>query len=142
MRRIDLIILHCTATEYGRDYTTDEMARWWPCDWREAGYHLVIHPDGRIERLTPLERVSNGCKGHNAHAINIAYIGGLLRGIPTDTRTPQQSESLRKLVNRLLSEFGLSYRNVYGHNEFANKACPCFDVRKEVQLWQNSIGAN
>lgn len=47
-----------------------------------------------------------------------------------DTRTPAQKAALRELVEKLKREYpGIT---VHGHNEFANKACPCFDVKTEL----------
>lgn len=143
MRAIKEIYIHCTATEYGRDFSTTEITQWFRSrGWSVAGYHFIIHLDGRIEKLVPISQVSNGVKGHNAHSINIAYIGGLYNKLPFDTRTPEQKSSIIKLVSRLCADFGLTLTSVHGHNEVANKACPCFDVRREVRQWQNLIGAS
>jgi len=49
---------------------------------------------------------------------------------PMDTRTPAQRASLRKLVSELQQRFPGA--TVHGHNEFAAKACPSFDVQKEL----------
>ena len=48
---------------------------------------------------------------------------------PKDTRTPAQKQSLKKLVDELLKQYPNA--TVHGHNEFSNKACPCFDVKQE-----------
>lgn len=71
------------------------------------------------------------CKGHNAHSIGICYIGGLSpNGRAKDTRTPEQKDSLWALVQALLKQFPNA--TVHGHREFANKDCPCFDVKEEL----------
>jgi len=50
-------------------------------------------------------------------------------GHPKDTRTPAQ----RKALLHLLSELRRRYpkARIYGHRDFAPKACPCFDATKE-----------
>jgi N-acetylmuramoyl-L-alanine amidase len=70
------------------------------------------------------------CKGHNANSIGIAYVGGLdACGKPADTRTPAQRDALKVAVRVLRDVFGDV--PVHGHNEYANKGCPCFDVAAE-----------
>ena len=49
MRKIKEIIIHCSATREGRDYTVADIDRW----HRERGffcigYHFVIYRDGSI----------------------------------------------------------------------------------------------
>ncbi len=41
--------------------------------------------------------------------------------------TPEQEEALTGLINALRFVFGPL--PLHGHNEFAAKACPCFDVQ-------------
>ena len=46
-----------------------------------------------------------------------------------DTRTRDQKAAMRSLIEQLKEEYPLA--TIHGHNEFANKACPCFNVKKE-----------
>ena len=69
MRKIKEIIIHCSATKEGRNFTVADIDR---C-YRERG--------------------------------------------------------MRSLIEQLKEEYPLA--TIHGHNEFANKACPCFDVKKE-----------
>jgi N-acetylmuramoyl-L-alanine amidase len=46
-----------------------------------------------------------------------------------DTRTPAQKEALLRLLKELRAEYPAA--KIYGHCDFANKACPCFDAKKE-----------
>ncbi len=55
MRKIDLIVLHCSATRTDRCYTeydliTDHLRR----GGSGAGYHYYIRKDGSIKSLRPL----------------------------------------------------------------------------------------
>ena len=47
-----------------------------------------------------------------------------------DTRTPEQKDSLVTLMQELIYKYNKDM-TIHGHNEFANKACPSFDVKSE-----------
>lgn len=134
MRKITEIIIHCSATKEGKDFTVEDINRWHrQRGFDSIGYHFVIYPDGSLHVGRPKNLIGAHCKGHNAHSIGICYVGGLSTdGKPKDTRTAAQKDSLRALVEQLQEEFPLA--TVHGHNEFSNKACPCFDVQKEFGL--------
>ena len=94
------------------------------------GYHFVVYRDGSIHVGRAIEEVGAHCKGHNSISIGVCYIGGLSKkGKPKDTRTRDQKAAMRSLIEQLKEEYPLA--TIHGHNEFANKACPCFDVKKE-----------
>lgn len=128
MRRITEIIIHCTATKEGKDYTVEDIRRWhMERGWDDCGYHFVVRLDGTVEQGRPIAVAGAHCKGHNANSIGIAYVGGLDKdGRPKDTRTAAQRDALLCLVWRVKQAYPEA--KVFGHNAFANKACPCFDV--------------
>ena len=134
MRKITEIIIHCTATPEGRAVALADVDRW----HRERGffgigYHYLVQPDGTVEEGRPLWRVGAHCTDHNTHSIGICYLGGLdSRMQPKDTRTPAQRAALRQLIGRLRSQF--PDIQVYGHRDFAAKACPCFDAHSEYNF--------
>ncbi|MBR6282830.1 MAG: N-acetylmuramoyl-L-alanine amidase [Muribaculaceae bacterium] len=131
MRKINEIIIHCSATPAGREVTVEEMRRWHRArGFRDVGYHYIIALDGTVLAGRPVAVAGAHCLGHNAHSIGICYVGGLdADGHPADTRTTEQRTALRKIVRELMNRHHIA--NVHGHNEFAQKSCPCFDVRKE-----------
>ena len=131
MRMINEIIIHCSATPEGRHVTVDDIRRWHKQrGWRDIGYHYAIYIDGSIHCGRPVAQPGAHCKRHNAHSIGICYIGGLDRnGRPKDTRTSAQKASLQSLITRLKLLFPSA--SIHGHNEFARKACPCFNVQIE-----------
>ena len=94
------------------------------------GYHWVVRLDGRIESGRSESLVGAHCRGLNRCSIGVCYVGGVdAAGHPKDTRTPAQ----RKALLHLLSELRRRYpkARIYGHRDFAPKACPCFDATKE-----------
>lgn len=131
MREITEIIIHCSATKEGHPFFAADIDRWHKAQgWSGIGYHYVIDIDGKVETGRAEYQTGAHAKGHNANSIGICYIGGLdINGKPKDTRTQEQRESLAELVARLKVKYPKA--TVHGHNEFANKACPCFNVRKE-----------
>lgn len=137
MRRIDTIIVHCTATKAGRDFHVSDVDAWHrERGYNGCGYHYIVALDGTIEVGRPIERVGAHCSGHNAHSIGIAYVGGLdANGRPADTRTEAQKRAIASLIWLLTLTTlrqGLGLIHVYGHHDFnPHKACPCFDAHAE-----------
>ena len=133
MRKITDIIIHCSATPQGVDYTVADIDRWHrQCGFNKIGYHYVIYRDGSIHPGRPVEEIGAHCRGHTANSSGVCYIGGLDADTfePTDTRTPQQRQALRELVSKLKEQYPEA--TVHGHNEFADKACPCFRVSTDL----------
>ncbi|TVQ57047.1 MAG: hypothetical protein EA355_05400 [Rhodobacteraceae bacterium] len=136
MRAIDKIIWHCAATPEGRDVSVDTI-RSWHVDpaprgrgWSDIGYHYVITLDGVVHEGRPLDRPGAHTQGHNRNSIGLCYVGGVDAQMrPKDTRTPEQRRALYKLTEGLMKRFPGA--TVHGHNEFAAKACPSFDVQSD-----------
>ena len=138
MRAINKIILHCAATPDGRHVTVEEIKQWHTGKppkgrgWLDIGYHYVIHLDGSIHTGRPIETAGAHTLNHNHDSIGICYVGGIdAKGNPMDTRTPQQRMALNNIVTVLKHIYPSA--TVHGHNEFAAKACPSFDVQKEFK---------
>lgn len=131
MRKINKIIIHCSATIEGQSITADTIDQWHKKrGWRGIGYHYVIGLDGLIEYGRMVDEIGAHVKSMNADSIGICYIGGLdADKEPKDTRTLEQKESLLDLLKTLKRLHPDA--TIHGHNEFANKACPCFNVKKE-----------
>ena len=142
MRTITMIILHCSATKAGQRYTfrqcrQDHLKR----GYKDIGYHYYITTDGQVHEGRPLWKEGAHCRGHNRHSIGICYEGGLdLLGLPSDTRTPAQRQSLRDLLTHLHGLFPRAI--ILGHRDLSPdrdgngrvdpyewlKQCPSFDA--------------
>ena len=131
MRKIDKIIIHCSATPEGKPFTVADIDRWHrDRGWQGIGYHYVVYLDGSIYKGRSEEIIGAHCSGQNAHSIGICYIGGLdASGKAKDTRTPAQRKALHELVSDLKTRYPAA--TIHEHNEFANKDCPCFNVKNE-----------
>lgn len=133
MRRITEIIIHCSATPEGKDFTVEDIRRWHLArKFADIGYHYVVYRDGSVHKGRAENIAGAHCLRHNANSIGICYIGGVAKDgkTPKDTRTPQQKTALRQLVNQL--KFYYPHATVHGHNEFSSKACPSFNVQKDL----------
>lgn len=135
MRKIDKIIVHCTATIEGVHWTVDDIRKWHmeQNHWDDIGYHYVIYLDGSIHKGRDEETVGAHCYGYNAHSIGVCYVGGLEKGTKKakDTRTPQQKEALIRLLMELVCRYPDA--QILGHRDLANRKCPCFDAKEEYK---------
>lgn len=138
MRKIDKIIVHCTAGN--QKNTASDIIRMHTSPksrggngWKVAGYHYIIEASGKIVNAVAEAYMSNGCYGHNANSINVCYIGGVdttKAGLPPiDNRTDAQKKSMLVLLKALRKKYPNA--KIYGHRDFAKKACPSFDAKKE-----------
>lgn len=137
-RKIDLLIVHCTATPEGKNFTTTDIKRWHTAPkpngrgWSDIGYHYVIYLDGSIHNGRDVDLIGAHVTGHNYNSIGIVYVGGTDKnGKAKDTRTDAQKQSLIKLLKELKEKYPKA--TIHGHSEYANKACPCFDVKTEYK---------
>ena len=132
MRDLNRIILHCSATREGKDFSVDTIRDWHVNGrgWSDIGYHWVIRLDGSIEVGRPLEKSGAHTKGHNKDSVGVCYIGGCdADGKPKDTMNEEQEKAWRMIVLSLRTLYG--DLTIHGHNEFANKACPSFIVKEK-----------
>ena len=130
-RQIKEIIVHCTATRAGVNCTVEDIRRWHKQQgWSDIGYHYVVYRDGSVHEGRNVNIAGAHCLGHNTYSIGVAYVGGVARDgkTPADTRTVAQAEGLEKLMVELRRLYPQA--KIYGHRDFARKACPCFDARK------------
>lgn len=133
-RRINEIIVHCTATSEGRDYTIADITRWHKQrGFATIGYHYVVYRDGSIHVGRDVNLVGAHCTNHNSHSIGVCYVGGCqYNGLtPKDTRTDAQKKALLALLRELRRKYPQA--KIHGHRDYANKACPSFDATREYK---------
>jgi N-acetylmuramoyl-L-alanine amidase len=148
-QRIKYVVVHCTATPSGREVTKADIERWHLSPepsgrgWSRVGYTDLIQLNGELINLTPFDQdviVQNhemtwGVKGINKVSRHVVYAGGCdAKMNPKDTRTIQQKKALETYVKYMVLRH--PHIKIAGHNQFANKSCPSFDVPK----WLRSIG--
>jgi N-acetylmuramoyl-L-alanine amidase len=132
MRQINKIIIHCAATRPSMDVGAVEIRRWHVQGngWSDIGYHGVIRRNGVLESGRSLNEPGAHTSGHNKDSIGICLVGGVMEDgkTPEANFTPEQWATLERTVGDLLRKYPNA--TVHGHNEFAAKACPSFDVQK------------
>lgn len=128
------IIVHCSATPEGRDFTVADIDRWHRArGFRGIGYHWVVYRDGTVHSGRSEGTPGAHCTGHNSRSVGVCYIGGVAKDgkTPKDTRTPAQRASLLTLLRLLRSRYPKA--RIHGHRDFAAKACPSFDATAEYR---------
>ena len=133
-RTIKELIVHCSATPEGKDYSIDTIRQWHlQRGFSDIGYHYVIYRDGSIHIGRDESIIGAHCTGHNTNSIGVCYIGGCASDgkTPKDTRTLQQKESLLSLLKTLKVKYPNA--KIYPHYKFAAKACPSFNAEEEYK---------
>lgn len=138
---IDTIMIHCTATPPKREVTVAELDSWHKAKNFErcsnghyAGYHLLVHIDGSYERIRPDNERGQHCPQSNMNnrAVSVCYVGGVdNNNKPCDTRTEAQKKTLVTLLRTLKAKYPNA--QIVGHRDYAPKACPSFDAKREYK---------
>ena len=133
-RNIKELIVHCSATPEGKDFTVSQIREWHlQRGFSDIGYHYVVYRDGSIHTGRDESIIGAHCTGHNTNSIGVCYIGGCASDgkTPKDTRTEAQKISLLKLLSELKKKYPKA--KVYPHYKFAAKACPSFNAEEEYK---------
>ena len=134
MRKIDLIVVHCSATRCDRRFSVEDLIACHDARFGFTGYHYYITRNGKVYQTRHENLVGAHAKHFNEHSIGVCYEGGLdEHGHPADTRTPVQKHTLVALLRSLKVDYPDA--QILGHRDLpgVRKACPCFDARTEYQ---------
>ena len=135
MRKINLIVIHCSATRCDKPFPFDALdachrAR----GFNGCGYHYYVTRDGHLHVGRSEYKSGAHAEGFNAHSLGICYEGGLdERGYPADTRTNLQKAAMAALLRALKQDYPKA--QILGHRDLpgVNKDCPCFDAKTEYE---------
>tara|TARA_R100000458_G_C8272813_1_gene247658 strand:+ start:1544 stop:1957 length:414 start_codon:yes stop_codon:yes gene_type:complete len=135
MRQINKIIVHCSATREGENFTVDTIRKWHVDGrgWSDIGYHFYIDLYGEIHKGRDIAKIGAHCKGYNRNSIGICYCGGVEADgkTPKDTRLDCQKEALTAVLRTLKAMYPEAV--IHSHNDFARKACPSFNATEEYK---------
>lgn len=140
MRKIDSIVVHCSATRPewmasdGINAQLKEIDAWHrDRGFDMIGYNYLVSRNGEVVQGRPLEKTPAAQKGHNTGSIAICLIGGFgsdADDLATEHYTPVQLARAYSLIRELQEQFNVKNDNVIGHNRLSTKACPGFRVQK------------
>lgn len=136
MRPITEFIIHCAATKPSMDIGAAWIRKIHVNQnkWKDIGYHFVIRRDGSVENGRPVDQVGAHCEGHNTGTIGICMVGGISEtGRSENNFTPAQFTAVQELIFKLKEQFPAVIK-LSGHNDYANKACPSFNVHEKLRL--------
>lgn len=140
IRKLKYLVIHTTASPQSWSVQTlnNFFRNLFNVRKENRGYHVVIAPDGKVTRriphLSPSSYAVENFKGddiniNNSNSEHIAYIGGIDKnGRGVDNRTLEQVTAMNDVVRWYVREYPDIV--VLGHNQVANKFCPCFSVPK------------
>lgn len=139
------IIIHCSATRpnWMRGKTGEQkvaaIRHWHVHDngWSDIAYAEVIDRKGRRYKGRDLnnngdvfDEIGAHTKGRNKHTIGVCLLGGFGSNENDkfeDHFTPEQEKALLEFIEEVRQRFGDV--EISGHNEYAAKACPGFQVK-------------
>lgn len=138
------ITVHCSATRPKNNYSVSALriTHVETNGWSDIGYHFYITTDGKLHECRPLNRNGAHVKGHNTDNIGVCLEGGLNNdtGKPDDTYNHHQMETLKSLIQQLKGTFKITNETIQGHRDWYGdrsdwlKMCPCFDVKKWLEI--------
>ena len=134
LRHPTRIIVHCAATENGKDVPASEIRRWHVDErgFDDIGYHAVIRPSGAIEYGRPYDKQGAHVKGQNHDTLGFCLVG-------TDAFTRAQMRSLRHVVISACAEFNIQLYDIFGHYEFdEKKTCPGIPMADLLRFIQSN----
>lgn len=129
MRKLEEIIVHCSATKPSMNIGAAEIRKWHVEErgWDDIGYHYVIRRDGSLEFGRPLTEVGAHAFGHNENTVGVCLEGGMSEeGKDQFNFGYAQLTCLAQVRQWLKMLHGVS--KIKGHNQVSDKPCPMFDV--------------
>lgn len=138
---VSYIFIHCTATPPKSAEKLDStflMRIFHERGWDRSGYQFFIDYYGEVFQMVELNyndkldfsEMAWGAAGYNDKSIHISYAGGVNSNLkPKDTRTPEQTLTIRNVVKILKQRYPSA--KILPHSAVSAKACPSFDVFSE-----------
>lgn len=138
MRKINRVVVHCSATPVSLDIGAKEIREWHKNKgWKDIGYNYVIRRDGTLEGGRDLdkdgdyeEEIGAHAEGFNKDSIGVCLIGGVNKNNKAEANfTFSQYACLINLLKDIFGRHGAV--EVLGHKDLpgVSKDCPSFNVK-------------
>lgn len=132
------ITVHCSVTPDSQRFDIARLRHIHmspPRNWKDVGYHMVIQPDGEVQRGRPLNALGAHVQGENAGNIGICLIG-------TKRFTQAQFEALRYQLDSLFMTYfkSINPTELYCHYQFKSaqaqgKTCPNIPINNLLRWY-------
>ena len=101
MKKVEKIIIHCSATREGDDSINAEVIDRWhkKRGWKGIGYHFLVLIDGSIETGRMINKCGAHTKGLNCSSISICYVGGVESEKDSKGKYPAKDKNTRTKRN-------------------------------------------
>lgn len=132
MRKINILVVHCTASDNPDHDNLETIDKWHrERGWNSIGYNFLIVKDGGIHVGRPIEKIPAHAKGHNKNSIGICLTG--------DKKfSEEQFQSAANLIWMLMMSFKLEMKDIVAHNELnKHKTCPNFKLEEIIKRFPN-----
>lgn len=128
MRKIEYLIIHCTASpDHATNIGVDDVRQWHVKGngWSDIGYHWLIDKLGFIWPGRPEKTPGAHAKGYNSKSIGIVWVG------LHDCNEAQMAALILKGAD-IVKEFDITIENILGHCELPDveKTCPNINMTK------------
>ena len=126
MRKVSLIVIHCSDSQDSLDIGRREIKEWHLArGFSDVGYHYIVRRSGVVETGRTEDQVGAHVMGYNKESIGICWVG-------RNDISKEQIQSLKALGRGLCHKYDLDVtEDVVGHHELdSNKTCPNLNMDK------------
>lgn len=133
--KTEKIVIHHSASP--KSTTADTIKKWHTEDrgWSDIGYHYVVRGDtGELSVGRDQWRQGAHCPALNSVSVGICLTGNY----ETEPVDKVGWDSLVQIVNQLLTEYGLTWRDVTYHKEHQATLCPGKNLQLMINNWRQT----
>jgi len=125
IRKIKAIVLHASDSDIEAHDNIEVIRQWHIArGFADVGYHFFVTRKGLVMSGRPEHQVGAHVEGHNAYTLGICFSGRTFKNFDSP-----QFEAGRRLVEKLLKKYHLTWNDVKLHREFnKGKSCPNFTL--------------